>query len=177
MGKMSLRRIAAGYLSTLVDARTEKKCLSDIVIQICIPIVSGAVFFAFWPASKDSMEGLADGFVTGVSIVSALLCGVAVMVFQLRIQIASQTDPRPTGDESILIDEMFNAVLWAVVVGFGAVLLLILRNAFQAESTAWKVLISISLSLLMNFVMVSCLCLKRLSAAYAIVSKCWTPRR
>lgn len=176
MGKMSLSRIVQGYLSTLVDARTEKISPSDIVVQIVIPLICGVSFFYIWPLADEAAAKLADGFVTVVSIVSALLCGVSVMVFQLRLQLASQTNPRPTRRESKLIDEMFYDVLWAVVVGFGFVFASVLRGALPEGLAAWRAILSLALALLLNFIMVTCMCLKRLSSAYEIVSKCWVPK-
>lgn len=173
MGKMNLCRIARGYLSTLVDARTEKVSLKDVAIQIILPMICGTAFFIARPLGNDAISDLSDGLVTVVSIVSALLCGVSVMVFQLRLQLASQTDPRPTRRESKLIDEMFYDVLWAVVVGFGFVLVLVLRDAVPEGLVVWRAIISSALAMLLNFIMVTCMCLKRLSSAYDIVSKCW----
>ncbi|WP_419044880.1 hypothetical protein [Enorma massiliensis] len=177
MGKMNLWLVARGYLSTLVDARTEKISPIDMTVQVAAPVVCGVVFYFVWPLSNEAVENLAEGFVSGVSIVSALLCGVAVMVFQLRLQLASQTKPQPTLRESKLIDEMFYDVLWAVVVGFGSVLLLVLRDAAPFGLEAWKAIVSVAGALLLNFIMVTCMCLKRLGAAYEIVSKYWAPKR
>ena len=176
MGKMSLRRVAQEYLSTLVDGRTEKVSATDVTVQIVVPVIFGTVFFITWPIPNNAVLNLVGGFETGVSIVSALLCGVSVMVFQLRLQLASQMDPQPTRREAKLIDEMFYDVLWAVVVGFGSVLLLILSSAAPEGHISWKAIISVALALLLNFIMVTCMCLKRLNAAYEIVSKCWSPK-
>lgn len=176
MGKMNLTNVYLKYFATLVDARTEKICYSDVGIQVVAPLVGGAAFFACWPLDPQAVDSLSTDVITAVSIISALLCGVAVMIFQLRLQLTSSDGPIPTSDESKLIDELFNEVLWAVLCGFGTVLLLALRAAAPMGTDIWKIDISLSVALMINFVMATSMCIKRLSAAYEMITKNWAPR-
>lgn len=100
MGKMNLTNVYLKYFATLVDARTEKICYSDVGIQVVAPLVGGAAFFACWPLDPQAVDSLSTDVITAVSIISALLCGVAVMIFQLRLQLTSSDGPIPTSDES-----------------------------------------------------------------------------
>lgn len=174
MGKMNLTSVYLKYFATLVDARTEIISYSDVGIQVVAPLVGGAAFFVCWPLDPQAVDSLSTDVITAVSIISALLCGVAVMIFQLRLQLASSDGPIPTSGE--LIDELFNEVLWAVLCGFGAVLLLALRAAAPMGTGIWKIDISLSVALMINFVMVTSMCIKRLSAAYEMITKNWIPR-
>lgn len=174
MGKMSLSGVWNGYRKTLVNYSTGKTSKRDLAIQIGVPLVTGAVAFALWPLGRQAIESVVSNVVTGVSIVSSLMCGVAVMIFQLRVQLASQGDITPTRREVELIDETYSDVLWSVVVGFAAVILIVVSYALDAVSPVlWRGSLSLALCCVMNLVMVSCMSLKRLNASYEIVSKVW----
>lgn len=184
MGKTSLKTIATRYLNTLVDNNSGKIMLADIVVQLLFPVISGVAFFMLWPDEisewpirPDTLSNLSSGLMTVVSIVSALLCGVAVMIFQLRLQLASQVDPIPEEDETELIDQMFNQVLWDVVAGFVTALLIVCSMAFPEGSTPWRGILAASIAMIINFILVTCMCIKRFSAAYHIISKVWKPKR
>lgn len=183
MNKISLRPVAMRYLETLVDDSTGRTMLTDVIVQIIMPVAFGVAFYLLWPddnskwpLGEKSISELSSGILTVVSIVSALLCGVAIMIFQLRLQLASQTNPVPEERETRLIDQMFNQVLWDVVAGFATTLFLACSNAFTSGSTLWKISLSASLITIINFVLVTCMCIKRFSSAYDIISKQWRPK-
>lgn len=174
MGKMSLLGIWRGYRKTLVNAEDGRTSKRDIAVQIATPMLIGALAFAFWPIGKGVVEDIASNVVTGVSIISSLMCGVAVMIFQLRVQLAARKDGMPDRREVELIDETYSDVLWSVVVGFASVILIILSYAFEPVSQIlWRATLSAALCFVVNLVMVSCMSLKRLNASYEIVSKVW----
>lgn len=177
MGKTSLVVVAVAYFRTLKSYRTERYMASDIAVQLVAPALLGAGFAVAWPVSACDLSEAVGNTVSGVSIVSALLCGVAVMVFQLRLQIASQDSPRPTKRESTLVDETFHDILWAVVAGFASVTLFTLFGMLPDDGAVQRVIVGAAVFFLLNFLLVTCMCIKRLHSAYEIVSKCWTPRR
>lgn len=176
MGKTSLVRVAAAYLSTLRSYRTEKYMASDIAVQLVAPALLGAAFGVTWPVPAARLSEAVGNMVSGVSIISALLCGVAVMVFQLRLQLASQESPRPTKREVVLVDETFHDILWAVVAGFASVILLTISGMLPDDGAAQRTVVGVAVFFLLNFLLVTCMCIKRLHSAYEIVSKYWIPR-
>ena len=105
MSKISLWGILRGYLNTLHSGSNKQILRGDVAAQIFLPLgCSCFVFFNVF-GSKDAVSNMLQGILTWVSIASALLCGVAIMIFQLRLQLASQKDPEPTKNETRLIDE------------------------------------------------------------------------
>lgn len=174
MEKMDLSRVWFAYLHTLRNASTGKVSKQDIVFQLGLPVIIIVLLFLVWPFSDISIGNIASNVLTGVSIISSLMCGVAIMLFQLRVQISSKELPCSTSEETELIDETYNDVLWSVVVGFASAILIVVSYAiFDFSRLLWRICLSCSLGLIANLIMVSCMSIKRLSAAYEIVSKSW----
>ncbi|HSY16155.1 MAG TPA: hypothetical protein VK816_09225, partial [Jatrophihabitantaceae bacterium] len=81
-----MNKIVADHYGTFTDVHG-KQLVSDWVEMLGLPVVAfGAIA---WP--KVELHDIAD-LVVGVSILSGLLFGLLVYVFQLRLQLAS--DPR-----------------------------------------------------------------------------------
>ena len=178
MGKMGLSGIWRGYLGTLVNYSTGRASVADIVLQIAVPALAGVALFVCWPGDAETVSGVTSNVVTGVSIVSSLMCGVSVMLFQLRVQVSSHDGAEATGRECRLIDETFSDVLWSVVAGFAAVILIIVGGVLDGWAPlAHKAMLSAALCLVLNLVAVTCMSLKRINAAYEIVSRVWGGRR
>ena len=102
------------------------------------------------------------------------MCGVAVLLFQLRLQMCSQQDPKPLDRELALVDESFHISMWAVfdgliVVGFLCAAPL-LNNVNELVS---RFFFCLAISFLINFLQVTCMVLKRISAAYTSFSRGW----
>lgn len=173
MGKMNLLDIAIAYLKTLRNYQTNRTMWVDVLLQVILPVSAGVAFVTFWPLTTDELNEINGDIISCVSIISALLCGVAVMVFQLRMQMASQTNPAPTKKEKILVDELFQDILWTVVVGFASIVVLVLAEAFGKVLPIQRVLYSISVSMLVNFIFVTCMCIKRLNSTYRLASRGW----
>ena len=93
MGKINLLGVAKEYLNTLRSYRTNKLMPSDFAVQIGLPVLAALAFAIIWPLDEEKLSSITGNVISGVSIVSALLCGVAVMVFQLRMQMSSQSRP------------------------------------------------------------------------------------
>lgn len=174
MGKICLLGAARAYVDTLRNYRTGKIMLSDVIVQIILPVILAVIFAFIWPLENKELDSVSANIISGVSIISALLCGVAVMIFQLRMQMSSQCNPKPTKKETKLVDETFHDILWAVIVGFASVLLTIFANAVSELCVLQRVLGGLTVGFLGNFVMVTCMCIKRLSSTYLIVSKGWS---
>lgn len=81
MGKISLLGVAVAYLNTLRSYRTKKVMLSDILVQVGLPAIAAVAFAISWPLDEEELSTVSNNVISGVSIVSGLLCGVAVMVW------------------------------------------------------------------------------------------------
>lgn len=180
MSKTGLGDIRKGYLRTLRrDPRKHGSPFNkhDLLLHVFLPIGLALLYGVTWPLNGESLDGMCSNVVTGVSIVSSLMCGVAVMIFQLRVQIASPGEVDASSEEIELIDETFSDVLWSVVVGFAAVLLLIVGDVAEVILPALhRVLVSVAVGLVANLVVVTCMSLKRMNASYLTVAKAWGRR-
>lgn len=186
MGKSSVAGIFKGYVRTLRDARNgNKACVrpADVLVQIVLPIAIGlGCFFTGWHLANPSNA------IVGISIVSALMCAMATLLFQIRGQMAEEPGEAPAGGSNAaahipsfrmklrdkrFIDEVFDDVMWAILVGLTLSLYLIVIDAigFLADGgTASRVLSSIAVAVCAHFVLVIGMCLKRLRSAYNVVS-------
>lgn len=176
MGKLDLRSIFNSYLSTLRDNRNNSPSFVDRLIHICIPAlcaISVFVLDVFNIIDLTSYEGISSDLVTGISIVASLMFGLAALVFDLRIQLANQEKPSPTGDEVILIDELFYDIMWGIVDGFSVVALILIAKSSPFPDLMQIAAGSMGAGFLLNFIFVTCMCMKRLHAAYKIVSGQW----
>lgn len=182
MGKAGLTSIARAYFDTLHAGTTGETRFADVFLQILLPLIAGIVLFCSAAFTEGNgfvpfvVEAFSD-ITAALSIVSALLCALAIMVFQLRIQMAADDmEAVATKQETQLVDELFSDVLWAVVCGFAAVVLMIVAGSLGSETVAAWALAAISLAVLLNFCAVTCMCLKRMGAAYSVVAGSWTRR-
>lgn len=177
MGKVSLFSVAKEYLGTLTSYRTKKPMIGDILVQLVLPGLFAAWLTVGKPVEASVIAAIADKAVVGVSIISALLCGVAVMMFQLRVQMSTSEDFRPTERESALVDHTFHDLLWAVVAGFASVILSIVSSAFGIDSVWRAAVYGLMAFFFVNFVLVTCMCIKRISKTYVTVSSRWGNRQ
>lgn len=171
MGKLGLGSVAKGYIETLHRGRDGGVHKLDIIVQIIAPILCGIALASFGGPLLSLGKSALPNAVVAVSIVSALMCALAVMVFQLRMQ-AAQGEDSMTRDELRFIDEFFSDVLWAIVIGFASVVLMVGAGAdADVPEVLLRVAAGAALAALLNFGMVTCMCIKRLNAAYKIMSK------
>ena len=84
---------------------------SNIVVQIVLPIVLSFALTAFGFVIKEF-----DGFVTCVSIITAIMCAISVLLFQIRVRDVRE-DRRLTRLDLCYIDDLFTLSVWSMVVG------------------------------------------------------------
>lgn len=170
MQKISLKRIWEEYFHTLRDDSTGKISIDDVIVQLILPFLLGIAVFVdrayihYLPCGDGSVS---SNIITGVSIASALLCAVDVLVFQLRFDMVA-ADEKPDSRSIRLVDEIYYDVLWAIVIGFLVVALLTMRG-IQTEDVIDALLLGAAVMCLANFGLVMCMSLKRMAAAYEAV--------
>lgn len=170
MGKSSVFSIATGHFRTLYDARSGRVRIRDLVFQLGFPLTLAATSHLLsWQLSE------IDNVVVGVSIIAALLCAMATLIFQIRVNLQGKPQQHRRGAQ--LIDEVFANVLWAILVGFFVALLLIIAESFDLlsnEQTAGAVS-SVTVFAGTHFILVVSMCLKRLQSAYVVISALRAP--
>lgn len=182
MGKSSIAPIIKGYIRTLHGADDHLR-IQDVAVHLIAPAAAGIAVGLLVPEdAHEVVSGSLPTAVTAVSIVSAFMCAMAVMVFQLRIQIADDVSGEggaalagkmKKGDLK-LIDELFHDVMWSIVVGFSSALCMTAACFLVGvQEIAFRILLGASAAFLMNDALVVCMCLKRMNSAYIIVSRSW----
>lgn len=170
MGKSSVFSIVTGHFRTLYDARNGRIRIRDLAFQIGLPLALAVTSQLFsWRLSE------IGNIVVGVSIVAALLCAMATLIFQIRINLQGKPQQHRKGAQ--LIDEVFANVLWAILVGFFVALLLIITDSFGLltnEQTA-VVVSSVTVFAGTHFIFVVGMCLKRLQSAYDVIAALRAP--
>ncbi len=161
MGKSSVLSIPKKHFQTLKDERTGKMRPADFAVQVGIPVLAGAICFeSGWNLAS------ASNAIVGISIVAALMCAMAVLVFQIRLDLRTRRDC-PSRDLK-LVDEVFANTMWAILVGLLLALYLIVWDACVPglQGFASRLLSAIAVAICLHFVFVIGMCLKRLQSAY-----------
>ncbi len=173
MGMSSPNRIPKEYFSTLVSQRTGKCKVTTIALQIILPLIVGGIAFAL----KVQISSV-DSTIGGIAVVAALLCAVATMLFQiridLRIKVKNNSDAFVTENDLKLVDELFAALLWGIMFGFiiTAVAMIIQWTGILDSDNILIICLctSVLIACIVHFAFVIGLILKRLSAVYQIVA-------
>ena len=138
-----------------------------------IALLSVALFFN-WPDGCINLEDLISNLISCISIISGLMCGVAVLLFQLRFQMSSQKDPKPLDREFTMVDESFHISMWTVLDGLFVVGLLCIAPLTKNFNELFsRFLFCLAAFFLLNFLLVTLMTLKRISAAYTAFSRGW----
>lgn len=161
MGKSSVVGIVKGHFKTLRDARTGRIRVRDFFWQIGLPIACGIACALYRWRLPD-----ASNAIVGISIVAALMCAMAALIFQIRLDL--NKIPVTEKRDIILIDEVFANVMWAILMGLALALYLIVIDAVGLlnESTAAIIATSIAVALCAHFALVIGMCLKRFQRSY-----------
>lgn len=159
--KVAALPLVTDHLETLRDHRTGRRRWQDYVLLFVVPILvgSGVAWLGFRLVDAGQV-------IAGIAVLSGFSFGLAVYVFQLRLEV--HRDPRvPRGDRMLeLIDELFANVNYSILAGLVFVSVAIAGTAFtQVEAlNAWWTagIVAIGAHYLLTLLM----CLKRLRAAY-----------
>ncbi len=174
MGRSSVVGIAKNYLNSLKSARDDKHKPRVLLVQLGLPfccgVVAGVLRFGI-PNASD--------LVTGVSIVASLMCGVATLLFQTRIDLRERVDGAVdcflADDDLRLVDELFAQVMWSILSGFLLVLLLLVKGSFADVFYGNEALVRVGYGLVwclvLNFVLTVGVVLKRINRVYQIAGQ------
>ncbi len=170
MGKSSVFSIVTGHFRTLYDARSGRIRIRDLIFQLGLPLALAATSqLLSWQLRE------VGNVIVGVSIVAALLCAMATLIFQIRVNLQGKPQQHRKGAQ--LIDEVFANALWAILVGFSVAFLLIIAESFglmRNEQTA-RAVSSVTVFAGAHFILVVGMCLKRLQSAYVVIAALQAP--
>lgn len=173
MGKISLRDIFFRYLRTLHSVDDDSLYIPDVFVHFIIPF--GLLIWAI--IKSDSTAAVRAYFanaMTAISVISGFMCGLAVMIFELRINLnQSNGELGENAREIELIDELFSDVLWSVVVGFLSVGCMAISGEINDTAAVNNLFTAFSLALCCNFFVVTLMCLKRIDVCYQFISRFW----
>lgn len=174
MGKISFWQLLIKYIATLRNYQTNKISHGDIFVQLIAPALLSVALFFNWPDSCINLEDLISNLISCISIISGLMCGVAVLLFQLRLQMSSQKDPKPLDRELTMVNESFHISMWTVLDGLFVVGLLCIAPLTKNINELFsRFLFCLAAFFLLNFLIVTLMTLKRISAAYTTFSRGW----
>lgn len=164
--KLSALPLVSEHLATLRDARTDNLRPLDFVLQFGAPIAAAAGAALAGARLQDAAQVIA-----GAAVLSGFSFGLAVYVFQLRMEAAR--DPRvPRGSVLLdLLDELFINVRYSILVGLLAVVVATAGVAFHDSVeplNAWWTAGIVALAL--HYIATIMMCLKRLGSAYRRLS-------
>lgn len=174
MGMSSVAGIWLDYLDSLRSARDGKLKPRAVLGQIGIPLAVGvaAALLRFGVSN-------AGDIVTGVSIVAALMCGVATLLFQTRVDLRERVcgadDHFLNKGDLKLVDELFAQVMWSILSGFLLVFLLLMKSALAGLLGEFDLLVragyGVIWCLVANFVLTVGMVLKRMRRVYQIAGQ------
>lgn len=169
MGMSSVRGIVKDYVNSLRSARDGKLKPSFVLVQIGSPLVLGLMAGLLRFGVPNTSE-----LVTGVSIVAALMCGVATLLFQTRVDLRQKFDGENdaflTEDDLRLVDELFAQVMWTILSGFLLVFVLVIKGALPSVLGGIDAIVRLGFGLTWflagNFVLTVGVVLKRMRSVY-----------
>ncbi|SDO18755.1 hypothetical protein SAMN04515671_0079 [Nakamurella panacisegetis] len=147
-------------VATLVDAETSKKRPRDFLGLFGLPVVVFVVILV----THVQLKGIGQ-LLGGVSVLTGLLFGLVVWVFQLRMTVGA--DPRVPAHSTLptLIDELFANVLYSVLAGVGSTAVIV-ASATASDALLNKWWSAGVLAVITHFVLAMAICLKRVRSAY-----------
>lgn len=161
--KWSPRRILRDQLTTLVDARTGRPRPADYLSFYLLPVVLG---LGCWLLNV-RFESV-DPLLSGTSIFTALLFGVLVYVFQLKVRIRDSETLASDFELKRLIDELEINVSYTALVGLVSTALMMALAATKQKDVALSPIGTAAVVTLLLHLSISVLMvLKRTRSAYS----------
>lgn len=155
------------YLATLVDASKRKTPVRIIAVfgQIVLPIALATLLTVLGEHIVAR-----SNLIVGISIVTALMCAVAVLIFQVRINLP-KTDKRLIGKDYEAVDQVFSLSIWTITVGLVLVLLLITPDFLTCIKESSEVFSFLVYLLTTHFVSVIVVYIIRFVRAYERIAE------
>ncbi|MGU3652511.1 hypothetical protein [Mycolicibacterium sp. A43C] len=164
--KASIAPAVRAHYNTLRDDRTGSYRFWDFGLFVGMPVAVGlAVLYADF-RMKDTAAMLA-----GLAVFTALLFGLVIFVFQLRVQIKDDGRDRERPRLAKLVDYTFANVTYSVIVGIVTTVVAVVTAAIsdpELGAPAW--ICALLTALALHLVLTILMCLKRIHSAYQQIS-------
>lgn len=160
--KASALPAVRAHFNTLRDDRTGAVRPLDIAVFVGLPAIAGLGIWFSGFRMRDIAAVLA-----GLAVFTALLFGLVIFVFQLRVQIKDDGRDLARPRISTLIDETFANVTYSVVVGLATTVVAVIAAAIAQGTDGTPSWISGILAAMgLHLVLTILMCLKRIYSAY-----------
>lgn len=160
--KASVGSAVRAHFDTLRDDRTGELRFLDIALFVGAPTLAGVVLWWFEFRMRDTAAVLA-----ALAVFTALLFGLVIFVFQLRVQIKTDGQDQQRPRLTSLIDETFANVTYSVIVGLLTTVVGLIAAAVADKTDGAPVWASAALGALgLHLVLTILMCLKRVHSAY-----------
>lgn len=173
LGMSSVSAIVENYFKSLSDQQSEKKSKKTICAQIALPVCLGAAFGLFGPIIR-----IYNDAIVGISIVSALLCAMATLLFQTRsdwhFSRKKEVESFVTDKDLELVDQLFAAVMWAILFGLVTTFVMIVVSWLDGawlDNHIGHIFSGVIIAFVIHFVFVVGLILKRLNRVYDLFAR------
>jgi hypothetical protein len=164
--KFSVVPTIRDHYDTLVDQNTDKWYWPDYVILLGMPMFIGTAVGGLLHFHNTGLRDM-QSFIGGVAIFTALLFGMVIHVFQLRMQLLTNPAVARDGDLAGFVDQLFANVNYAVVVGIIATAVsmaaAVTRDDAGRVNPVWS---GVVIALGVHLLLVVFMCVKRIRAAY-----------
>lgn len=166
--KTAISPLVKDHLRTLRDHRTGRVRVRDYLVQYGAPLAVAGVGVALGLRLADATH-----IIAGAAVLAGFSFGLAVFVFQLRLD--AVRDPRvPKGSLLLdLIDELFSNVVYSILVGLALVVATISATSFSPPAPFWQTPEPLNawwttgvVALALHYLVTIAMCLKRTRAAY-----------
>lgn len=166
--KTAIIPLVTDHLRTLRDHRTGRARIRDYIVQYGAPIAIATAGVALGLRLADAAH-----IIAGAAVLAGFSFGLAVFVFQLRLD--AVRDPRvPKGSLLLdLIDELFSNVIYSILVGLALVVAAISATSFSTPAPIWRSPEPLNgwwttgvVALALHYLITIAMCLKRTRAAY-----------
>ncbi|WP_280479467.1 hypothetical protein [Nocardia cyriacigeorgica] len=162
--KLSVLPTIRAHYDTFRDNTSGSPHVWDYIIFVGLPVAAGIA--CAWRGVRLSDV---SGFLAGLAVFAALLFGLVVFVFQLRLQLRTSGTPS-TSTLARFVDQLFYNVNYAVVVGIGTtgVATIAVHLANKNSAPVWISAMMTALALHLAFTIL--MCVKRVHAAYRMLT-------
>jgi hypothetical protein len=161
--KWSLTDVLRDHILTLRDERTQKLRVIDFIGFYGVPALGAGVAFLL----NFQLKAL-EAAIGGMAIFTALLFGLLVQVFTLRIRVADSSSLRADIRLGRLIDQLEANVSYAVLVGITLTAVLVVTAGVEGvQDAASPVASAVAGGVFLHFLLSVAMVLKRLRSAYS----------
>lgn len=164
--KASVAPAIRAHFDTLRDDATGSIRVRDFLLFVGLPSGVGLAL----GIAKFRLHDIAS-MLAGLAVFTALLFGLVIFVFQLRVQIKDDGRDRQRPKLASLIDEMFANVTYSVIVGVVTTVVAVIAAAISGNDGAPTWISGILAALALHLVLTILMCLKRVHSAYQQLRK------